>query len=151
MIGTTFPWGILVREHLLDLKQLYWQAIDMEAGAQRNLNDRPPSFRLRHPAVAYLSKLRSGRSEATGKPLEGGQFRGPTKRRKTLNFMTGGLLGESGGKQRRSGCGSVQSSMMSETQRSLASLESMMSSPSRQCRSSHLYRGMVRMLSYRCA
>ena len=57
--------------------------------------------------------------------------------------MTGGLLGEAGPRRRPSGCGSIQSSMMSETQRSLASLESMMSSASRQYKFSHLNRNAV--------
>lgn len=119
------------------------QAIDIEPGTQAASMDRPPSFRLRHPAVAYLSKLRSGRSEGSGGPTTDGHSRGPSKRRKTLHFMTGGLLGEAGPKERPSGCGSIQSSMMSETQRSLASLESMMSSASRLYRGSHLARSMV--------
>lgn len=121
------------------------QAIDIEAGPQSSLEDQlPTTFKLRHPAVAYLSRLRSGRSEGPSKGLEGGgQGMGFSKRRKTLHFMTGGLLGEGGEKQRLSGCGSIESSMVSETQRSLASLESMMSAPSRQMRGSKMP-GLVR-------
>lgn len=118
------------------------QAIDIEEG-RRVSTDRPPSFRLRHPAVAYLSKLRSGRAEPHSDAATDGQPRGPSKRRKTLHFISGGLLGDAGPKHRPSGCGSVQSSMMSETQKSLASLESMMSSASRQYKSAHRTRSSV--------
>ena len=118
------------------------QAVDIEAGPRSSLESQPPTFKLRHPAVAYLSKLRSGRSEGRGKGSEGANALGPTKRQKTLHFMTGGLLGEVSQKQRPSGCGTIESSMVSETQRSLASLESMMSAPSRQMKGSQMH-GLV--------
>ena len=72
------------------------QAIDIETGPpedERNLhgNAKPP----KHPAVAYLSRLRSKNPEGSGT----GPF---ANRRKTLNFMTGGLLVGAGERNRRS-------------------------------------------------
>lgn len=83
------------------------------------------SFKLQHPVVAYLSHLREPRSRAE----DGGKSSGP-KRRPSL--LPRGLLGRS--ERRGSHGASIQSSMMSETQRSLASLESMISGTSRQVR-----------------
>ena len=73
---------------------------------------RATSFKaFKHPAVAYLSRLRDPRPDGGD---DGGRKRG-------LMNILGGIpeRGKSGN--------SLQSSMMSETQMSLASLESMMS------------------------
>lgn len=72
------------------------QAIDIEMGPpedEPNLHGhaKPP----KHPAVAYLSRLRSKKPEGSGT----GPF---ANRRKTLNFMTGGFLGGVSERNRRS-------------------------------------------------
>lgn len=97
------------------------QAADIETGRVRpQASDRCV---LQHPAVASLA-----REGLAAKAASEGE--GPRKRRSTFAFMPGNLLGLVDRKPSGGGA-SVQSSLLSETQRSLASLESMMSGPAR--------------------
>ena len=91
---------------------------DSEEQGKRSTS-RASSFKaFKHPAVAYLSRLRDPRPESGpgSSGDDGGKRRGAF-----LNNLLPGIP-----EKRRSG-NSLQSSMMSETQMSLASLESMMS------------------------
>lgn len=87
----------------------------------RRSTSRAPSFKaFRHPAVAYLSRLRDPRPDIG--PGSKNDDPDGNKKRGILNNLLGGIAERTG-----SGGHSIQSSMMSETQMSLASLESMMS------------------------
>lgn len=101
------------------------------------------SFKLQHPAVAYLSSLREGKLRGGGDSARAtSSMGGPQKRRNTLSLLPGTLLGRA---ERRisGGGGSIQSSMVSETQRSLASLESLISGKVSRVRGSQMQRGLV--------
>ncbi len=71
------------------------QTIDIETGIPEEEAIPHVSKPPQHPAVAYLSRLRSKKPDGGGP----GPF---ANRRKTLNFMTGGFLGGLGDKHRRS-------------------------------------------------
>lgn len=86
---------------------------------QRSVSKVPSFKAFKHPAVAYLSRLRDPRPDA-GPGSRGEDPEGAKKHGVLLNIL-------GGRPERRISGQSLQSSMMSETQMSLASLESMMS------------------------